>query len=107
MICTASSSQRSRSPGEPPNSMPNAVCSVSNHAPPMPRMARPLLMWSSVVAILATNAGLRNVLAPTIRPSLAREVASAQAARVSQPSNIGPSWEPTIGYRWSHVQMSS
>jgi hypothetical protein len=38
---------------------------------------------------------------------VARSVRSAQAARVSQPSNIGPSCEPTIGYRWSQVQMES
>ena len=73
----------------------------------MPRMARPPEMWSSVVAIFATSAGLRNVLAPTIRPMRARPVASAQAASVIQPSRIGPSCEPTIGYRWSQVQMSS
>ena len=34
----------------------------------MPSTARPPLMWSMVVIILATSAGLRNVLAPTIRP---------------------------------------
>ena len=34
----------------------------------MPRIARPLLRWSSVVAIFATSAGLRNVFAPTISP---------------------------------------
>ena len=107
MICTASSSQRSRSPGRAAElDARRRACSVSNHAPPMPRIARPPLMWSSVVAIFATSAGLRNVLAPTMRPSVARSVASAQAASVSQPSKIGPSWEPTIGYRWSQVQMS-
>jgi len=80
MIRAASSSQRSRSPGERPNSIPKARCSVSNQAPPIPRIARPLLMWSIVVIALATRAGLRNVLAPTIRPMRAREVTSAQAA---------------------------
>lgn len=63
----------------------------------MPSTARPPEMWSSVVAIFATSAGLRNVLAPTISPTVARSVASAQAASVSQPSKIGPSCEPTIG----------
>ena len=82
MIWTASSSHRSRSPGEPPNSRPRPSCSVSNQAPPMPSTARPLLMWSSVVTIFATTAGLRNVLAPTISPTVARSVASAQAASV-------------------------
>ncbi len=52
----------------------------------MPRMARPLLMWSSVVAILAVSAGARNVFAPTMRPMRIRFVAWAQAASVSQPS---------------------
>ena len=63
----------------------------------MPRIARPLEMWSSVVAILAVSAGSRNVLAPTIRPIRTRSVACAQAASVSQPSKIGPSALPTIG----------
>ena len=97
MIRTASSSQRSRSPGELPNSKPKATCSRSNQAPPIPSMARPPLRWSSVVIILATRAGLRNVLAPTIRPSRAREVTSAQAPSARYGSSIGPSQEPTIG----------
>ena len=63
----------------------------------MPRMARPLLMWSRVVAILAVSAGSRNVLAPTISPMRIRSVACAQAASVNQPSMIGPSWLPTMG----------
>ena len=37
-------------------------------------------MWSSVVIILATNAGFRKVLAPTIMPMLARSVRLATAA---------------------------
>ena len=56
----------------------------------MPRIARPPEMWSRVVAIFATRAGSRNVLAPTIRPIRIRSVAWAQAASVSQPSWIGP-----------------
>ena len=56
------------------------VCSGSIHAPPMPRMARPPLMWSSVAAVLATSPGLRNVLAPTSRPTRVRSVAIANAA---------------------------
>jgi hypothetical protein len=44
-----------------------------------PSTARPPLMWSIVVIILATSAGLRNVLAPTIRPMLARWVSVATA----------------------------
>ncbi len=107
MIGSASPSQRSRSGKPSPNGMPNASCSVSNQAPPMPRIARPLLMWSRVVAILAVRAGSRNVLAPTINPMRTRSVACAQAARVSQPSWIGPRWLPTIGYTWSQVQSVS
>ena len=48
----------------------------------MPRIARPSLMWSSVVTIFAVSAGLRNVLAPTISPSVARDVTPAQPARI-------------------------
>ena len=41
MRSTASSSRFSRSPTLVPKSMPKAVCSVSNQAPPMPSTARP------------------------------------------------------------------
>ena len=67
------------------------MCSVSNQAPPMPRIARPFEMWSRVVAIFAVSAGSRNVFAPTIKPIRTCSVAWAQAASVSQPSKIGPS----------------
>ena len=69
MIATDSSSRSRRSPNPAPKSIPNASCSRSNQAPPMPRTARPSLMWSRVVASLAVRPGLRNVFAPTIRPS--------------------------------------
>ena len=107
MIGSASPSQRSRSGKPLPNSNPNASCSSPNHAAPMPRMARPFEMWSSVVAILAVRAGSRNGFAPTISPIRTRSVAWAQAARVSHASNIGPVELPWIGYRWSHVQSVS
>ena len=97
MIGSASPSQRSRSGNPSPNWRPNATCSVSNHAAPMPRTARPFEMWSSVVAIFAVSAGSRNVFAPTISPIRTFSVACAHAASVSQPSKIGPSWLPTIG----------
>ena len=97
MIGSASPSQRSRSGNPEPNSSPKSSCSSSNHAPPMPRIARPLLMWSSVVAILAARVGSRNVFAPTISPIRIRSVAWAQAASVSQPSKIGPCESPTMG----------
>ena len=86
MIGRASPSQRRRSGNPDPNSNPKSSCSSSNHAPPMPRIARPLLMWSSVVAILAVSVGARNVFAPTMSPIRIRFVAWAQAASVSQPS---------------------
>ena len=65
---TASSRRSSRSPKPAPKSSPNASCSRSNQPPPRPRMARPSLRWSSVVASLAVRPGLRKVLAPTRRP---------------------------------------
>ena len=77
---TASASQSRRWPNPVPNSNPNAVCSRSNQAAPRPSIARPSLMWSMVVTALATRPGLRKVLAPTNRPSLARLVAWATAA---------------------------
>ena len=58
MIPTDSSSRSSRSPTpEPHASTPNASCSRSNQAPPMPRTARPWLMLSSVVASFAVIPG--------------------------------------------------
>ena len=84
--------------------MPCAVCSGSIQAPPSPRIARPPEMWSSVEASLATRPGLRNVLAPTSRPSRVCSVAFADAARLDQPSKIGWYGSPKIAYRWSHAQ---
>ena len=63
--------------------MPWAVCSYSNQAPPMPRIARPPLAWSRVVMLFTTSPGFRNVFAPTIRPSFTRSVAAAHAPRVT------------------------
>ena len=97
MTGSASASQRSRSGGPSPKRSPKPACSSPNQAAPIPRIARPLLMWSSVVAILATSVGSRNVFAPTISPIRTRSVAWAQAVRTSQPSKIGPCESPTIG----------
>ncbi len=77
---SASASQRSRSPGLPPNRKPKPRCSISFQPLPMPRTARPPLTWSSVVTILATSAGLRYVLAPTMSPMLDRVVSAATGA---------------------------
>ena len=49
-------------------------------------------MWSSVAAILASRAGLRNAVHMTIVPSSTRWVASAIAARIVQHS-----WMPVVG----------
>ena len=56
MAPTNSSSQSRRWPKPVPKSMPWAVCSGSIHAPPMPRIARPSLTWSSVAADLGDEA---------------------------------------------------
>ena len=97
MIGSSSPSQRSRSGKPEPNSMPKSRCSSSNQAAPRPRIARPPLIWSSVVAIFATRAGLRIVFAPTMSPIRTRSVVAAQAAIVSHPSKMGPCGSPTIG----------
>ena len=76
--------------------MPWAVCSSSIHAPPMPRIARPSLTWSSVAAVLATSPGLRNVLAPTSSPSRVCSVSRAHALSSDQPSKIGWYGSPKI-----------
>ncbi len=70
----------------------------------MPRIARPSLAWSSVVAVLATTPGLRKVFAPTSRPSRVCSVSRAQALSSDQPSKIDWYGSPKIAYRWSHVQ---
>ena len=62
----------------------------------MPRIERPPLIWSRVAAVFATSPGLRNVLAPTSRPSRVRSVAIAHAASVVQPSTIGWYGSPKI-----------
>ena len=62
------------------------------------------LRWSSVTASFAVSPGLRNVFAPTIRPSVARLVTCDQPASTDQPSRIGPSHGPTMLLRWSQVQ---
>ena len=82
MAATDSSIQSRRSPNPEPNSIPWAVCSSSNQAPPMPRIARPSLTWSMVVTVCATSPGLRNVFAPTSSPSRTRDVTFAHAASV-------------------------
>ena len=61
--------------------MPCSRCSISIHAPPMPRIARPSLAWSIVVIDLATMPGLRNVFAPTSSPSRVCSVSRAHAAQ--------------------------
>src|SRR3954471_9984133 len=70
----------------------------------MPRMARPSDWWSSVVASFAVSPGLRNVFAPTIRPSVPRSVTPAHPDSTDQPSRMGPCHGPTMDIRWSHVQ---
>ena len=90
MTGSASPSQRNRSPGLAPNSKPKPLCSSSFQAEPMARMARPPLMWSSVVTILATSAGLRYVLAPTMRPTVGRVVMAAIGAMSMYGSRQGP-----------------
>ena len=61
--------------------MPKASCSAPNHAPPIPMIARPPLMWSIVVMLLTPSPGFRNGFALTNRPSWTRSVAWASAAR--------------------------
>ena len=80
---------------------------VSNQAAPRPRTARPPDRWSSVVTILATMAGLRNVLAPTSSPMVGVVVSCDHAPRIVYASRNGPSGFPRIGYRWSQVHRLS
>ena len=77
-ICSASSRRSSRSPAGG-KSNPRPSCSTSYQAAPMPRMARPALMTSRVVTILARCAGLRYVTPVTMVPSLTLEVSAASA----------------------------
>ena len=61
---------------------PNASNSGSCQPAPIPRISRPSLTASSVAAILASTAGLRNAVQITIVPRLTRAVASAMAERI-------------------------
>ena len=79
---TDSSSQSSRWPKPDPKSMPWALCSCSIHAPPMPRIARPSLTWSSVAAIFADEARVAERVGPDEQPEprpLGRHAAAARA----------------------------
>ena len=98
MIGSASPSQRKSLREAASELEPERLVLRPRTTPPRcPRIARPLEMWSRVVAIFAVSAGSRNVLAPTIRPIRIRSVACAQAASVSQASNMGPLELPWIG----------
>ncbi len=96
MIASDSSNQSIRSPSVRPGSMPWARFSNSTLPAPRPRIDRPLLMWSIVTAILATTPGLRNVFAPTSKPSRTRSVAMAHPASVVQPSKNGWYGSPPV-----------
>ena len=98
MTGSASPSQRSRSGSPSPNSRPKASCSSSNQAAPMPRIARPPLMWSSVVAILAVRAGVAERVRADHEPdpdALGGQRPGRPAS--ASPRRIGPSQSPTIG----------
>ena len=66
---------------------------------PMPKSSLPPETISTVVAILASIAGGRNLLLVTSRPRRSRSVWAARAESKVQPSKIGPSGSPPIGMR--------
>src|SRR5205823_10355706 len=67
----------------------------------MPRIKRPLLMWSIVLAISDNRAGLRYVLQVTRQPIWAPCVRVAIAARSVHPSKWFPCGSPLSGKKWS------
>ncbi len=79
------------------------VASSTFQPAPMPWIARPPEITSSVVVILAWSAGLRYVTAPTSRLRFTRSVRAASAGRIVFPSSIQFSGGPTprIWCRWS------
>ncbi len=73
----------------------------------MPQKRRPPEITSRVEVILASSAGLRYPLQPTICPSRMREVRWLIAATVVQHSNI-VSWAGTgTLWKWSYHQSES
>ena len=66
---------------------------------PSPRMSRPPLTASAVVAILASSAGCRNEVQVTSWPSSRRRVDAASVARIVQPSKMPSSDGPTADGR--------
>ena len=61
---------------------PYPMCSDSFQAAPMPQIARPFVMTSSVVTILPTSAGFRYVTPVTSVARRTRLVSRASAASV-------------------------
>ena len=83
---------RSRSPS----------CSTSYHAAPMPRIARPCEITSSVVTILASSAGLRYVTPVTSVPSCTRSVRPrARRAACTPRGSVRPDRRAGSCQKWS------
>ena len=59
LVAVVADEDRPEGGGPDPNAKPKSCASSSFQAAPMPRMARPPLIWSSVVAVLATSVGSR------------------------------------------------
>ena len=95
MIRAPSAKRRERSPGVP-RSIPYALCSAAFQAAPMPRIARPFEMWSSVVAMFASTAGFRCVMPETRHPTRTFCVIAAYAGCSCQPSKFGRCVSPLI-----------
>jgi hypothetical protein len=96
-IASSSRSIRSRVDGQ---SYPYSLASFSFQAAPIPKMARPPEITSSVVTILARSDGLRYVTPETNAPSLTRDVPGATAPSNVYASNMGCSGGPMLAICW-------
>ena len=89
MIWVASSSRFIRTPTGSHSPKPYASYSRWCQPAPIPRIVRPWLIWSSVVAIFAVRAGLRYGIPSTSCPRRIRSVIAAMAARAVKHSMTG------------------
>ena len=90
MIVNASSNRETRWS----NGKPKAANSVSFQPAPRPRIKRPPLISSTVLASFASIAGVWKAVAATSGPSRIRDVLAAMAASIVQTSH-GPRAEPS------------
>jgi hypothetical protein len=95
------SSSRSKRSFNGGKRIPRASDSSWFQPAPRPTIRRPPLITSMVAAILASTDGWRYGMALTWQPRRSRDVTTAIAASIDQPSKHGPERSEKIGSKWS------